>query len=157
VALPLRRQIVIFNIVIMSPVLAVMAWAGHETYQEQIQLLREETRALAAAVVVYLERGLDLKALQTVIEDIPLPDGSVITVTDERSTVLVRSVDAHQYVGLPTTPTPVRLEAVPTSNLILGVDGVERVFANDIYDSGPYLVSVGIPTAVAYHRVAPIF
>ena len=141
----------------MVPVLAVMVWAGRETYEEQIQLLREETRALAAAVVVYLERGLDVKAVQTVIQDIPLPDGAVITVTDEHSMVLARSLGADQYVGQQTTATPVSLDAVPTSNQILGVDGVERVFANDIFNRGPFLVSVGIPTAVAYDRMAPIF
>jgi C4-dicarboxylate-specific signal transduction histidine kinase len=157
VALPLRRQIVIFNIVIMVPVLGVLAWAARETYVEQIQQLREECRAMAAAVVVYLERGLDLNALQTVIHDIPLPKGSVITVTDERSTVLARSVDPVQYVGHPTTPTPVKLEEVPQFTQLVGVDGVERVFANDIFDPGPLLVSVGIPTSVAYERVAPIY
>jgi C4-dicarboxylate-specific signal transduction histidine kinase len=141
----------------MVPVLAVLAWAARETYDEQIQQLRDESRAMAATVVVYLERGLDLKALQTVIEDIPLPEGSVITITDERSTVLARSVDPDQYVGQRTTPTPVRLDEVPEYNQIVGVDGIERVFANDVFSRGPLLVSVGIPTTVAYQRVSPIY
>lgn len=156
-ALPLRRQIVIFNLVIMVPVLTVLAWAARETYDEQIQQLREETRAMAAAVVVYLERGLDLTALQTVIQDIPLPAGSVITVTDERSMVLARSVEPEQYVGRRTTTTPVLLDQFPEFTQLVGVDGVERVFANDIFSPGPWLVSVGIPTAVAYQRVAAIY
>ena len=141
----------------MLPVLAVLAWAARKTYEEQLQQLRDESRAMAATVVVYLERGLDLKALQTVIDDIPLPAGSVITVTDERSTVLARSVDPAQYVGRRTTSTPVRLDQVPAFAQLVGVDGIERVFANDIFERASWIVSVGIPTAVAYDRVAPIY
>jgi C4-dicarboxylate-specific signal transduction histidine kinase len=157
VALPLRRQIFLFNLAIVVPVLLVIGWAARETYDEQIQQLREETRAMAATVVVYLDRGLDLRSLQTVVQDIPLPEGSVITVTDERSTVLVRSANPEQYVGRRTTPNPARLEEIPAFAQIMGVDGIERVFANDVFGGGPWLISVGIPTAVAYDRVAPIY
>ena len=155
--MPLRRQIILLNIVILVPVLAVTAWAARATYDEQIQQLRDETRAMAATFVVYLERGLDLKSLQTVIQEIPLPAGSVVTVTDDRSTVLARSADPDQYVGLRTTEKPIPVQQVPTFAQLVGVDGVERVFANDVYQAGPWLVSVGIPTAVAYERVAPIY
>lgn len=156
-ALPLRRQIIILNLVIMVPVLAMLAWAARATYSEQIQQLREETRAMAATIVGYLERGLDIRALQTVIADIPLPPDSVITVTDEHATVLARSVHPEQYVGRPTTTTPLKLEQIPAYNQMVGVDGIERVFANDTFEAGPWVVSVGIPTTVAYQRVAPIY
>ena len=142
---------------IVVPVLAVLAWASRATYYEQIQQLRDESRAMAASVVVFLERGLDIKALQTVIEDIPLPPGSVITVTDRSSTVLARSVDPEQYVGLQATASPIPPSAVPAFTQLVGVDGIERVFANDVFAPGPWLISVGIPTAVAYERVAPIY
>jgi C4-dicarboxylate-specific signal transduction histidine kinase len=157
VALPLRRQIVLFNLLVIVPVFAVLAWAANETYDEQIQQLRDETRAMAGTIVVYLERGLELKALQTVIQDIPLPQDSVITVTDNRSTVLARSVEPDQYVGRRTTNTPVRVQDVPEYTVLVGVDGIERVFANDVYEPAAWLISVGIPTAVAYQRVAPIY
>ena len=156
-ALPLRRQLVLFNIVILLPVFAVLLWAARLTYNEQILQLREETGALAATMVVYLERGLDLKSLQTVIQEIPLPTGSVITVTDDQSTVLARSVDPAQYVGRRTTASPIPVTDVPEFAQLVGVDGVERVFANEVYPPDRWLVSVGIPTAVAYERVAPIF
>ena len=140
----------------MVPVFAVIVWAASLTYDEQILQLREETRALAATIVVYLERGLDLKSLQTVIQEIPLPVGSVITVTDDRSTVLARSVDPGQYVGQHTTTTPIPVTDVPAFTQLVGVDGVERVFANDVFPRARWLVSVGIPTAVANERVAPV-
>ena len=41
-ALPLRRQIILFNLAVVLPVLAIVAWAARETYEEQIQQLREE-------------------------------------------------------------------------------------------------------------------
>jgi C4-dicarboxylate-specific signal transduction histidine kinase len=157
VALPLRQQILFFNIAVLVPVFAVIVWAASLTYDEQILQLREETRALAATIVVYLERGLDLKSLQTVIQEIPLPDGSVVTVTDDRSMVLARSVHPEQYVGRRTTTTPMPVTDVPAFAQLVGVDGVERVFANDLFPRARWLVSVGIPTAVAYERVAPIY
>jgi C4-dicarboxylate-specific signal transduction histidine kinase len=141
----------------MVPVFAVIAWAASLTYDEQIQQLRDETSAMAGTVVVYLERGLDLKSLQTVIQDIPLPKGSVITVTDDRSTVLARSVDAEEFVGRRINSTPIPANEVPRFAQLVGVDGVERVFANDLFRRDRWLVSVGIPTSVAYDRVAPIY
>jgi C4-dicarboxylate-specific signal transduction histidine kinase len=156
VALPLRRQIILFNVAILVPLALVAAWSARQTYLEQLDQLGDETRALAAAVVVYLERGLDVKSLQTVIQDIPLPDGAVITLTDNEATVLARSVNPTQYVGrrVPDSGLPAAL--VPTMVQRVGVDGIERVFANDVFLKGPWLISVGIPTSVAFARVAPV-
>jgi C4-dicarboxylate-specific signal transduction histidine kinase len=156
VALPLRRQIILFNVAVLLPLAFVFAWSVRLTYLEQLDQLSVETRALAAAVVVYLERGLDVKSLQTVIQDIPLPDGSVITLTDNDATVLARSVNPERYVGrrVPDSTLPAAL--VPTLLQRVGVDGIERVFANDVFLKGPWLISVGIPTAVAYARMAPV-
>ncbi len=131
-------------------------WSARETYREQVAHLHSETRALATTIVVYLERGLDLTALQTVIGDIPLPTNSVITITDQNSTVLARSVDPGQYVGQQATPSPVPLSDVALYTQLDGVDGVERIYANTVYPQGPWLVSGGIPTAVVFERVAPI-
>ena len=155
-ALPLRRQIILFNVAILLPLGLVVAWSAWQTYLEQLDQLGVETRALAAAVVVYLERGLDVKSLQTVIQEIPLPDGSVITLTDNEATVLARSVSPERYVGrrVPDSGLPAAL--VPTMVQRTGVDGVERVFANDVFLKGPWLISVGIPTSVAFARVAPV-
>jgi C4-dicarboxylate-specific signal transduction histidine kinase len=156
VALPLRRQIILFDIAILLPLSLLLAWSARQTYLEQIDQLGIETRALAAAAVVYLERGLDVKSLQTVIQDIPLPAGSVITLTDNQANVLARSVSPEQYVGrrVPDASLPAAL--VPAQVQRMGVDGIERVFANDVFLKGPWLISVGIPTSVAFARVAPI-
>ena len=156
-AQPLRRQIVLFNLAVVVPLAVVVAWSAQQTYQEQLGQLGGETRALAAAVVVYLERGLEINDLQTVIQEIPLPAGSVITVTDDHAIVLARSVEPDLYVGHRVPDSSLRAAEVPAQTQRMGVDGIERVFANDAFPKGPMLVSVGIPTSVAWARVEPIF
>jgi signal transduction histidine kinase len=165
VAQPLRRQIIFLNLAILVPVFLVIAWSGRRTYDEQIEAVASETRSIAETVVIYLERGFQMPVLQTIIEEIPLPQQSVITVTDNRSIVLARSRDPHVYVGRPTAVEPMRVQDVPSRVIRSGVDGIERVFANTVFDPsirggtepGPLLVSVGIPTSVALQRITPIF
>jgi C4-dicarboxylate-specific signal transduction histidine kinase len=156
VALPLRRQIILLNVAIIVPVFAVIGWSARRTYQEQIDHLERETRAVAQTVVAYLERGLAIESVQTVIGAISLPDGTVITVTDANSTVLARSSQPEHYVGQRVEAHPLPISDVPEYAVREGVDDVERVFANAIYPAGPWLVSVGMPTAVAYNRVGPL-
>ena len=48
------------------------------------------------AVVGVLGLGLNLRGSQTLFSGIPLPDGSVVTLTDAQSRVLARSRDAER-------------------------------------------------------------
>ena len=110
-------------------------------------------------VVGVLGLSVHLEALERVLASIPLPPGSVVTLTDEQSVVVARSLDATQYVGRSAAPggrarNPFE---VPASAVLTGVDGVERVFGNAVVERGPWLASVGIPTAVALERTMPIF
>ncbi len=155
-AQPLRRQIVLLNIAILVHVFAIIAWSARETYREHIQQIENESRAMAATILVYLQRGLDIKAVQTVIDAIPLPNGSVITITDANSVVLARSSEPQHYVGRRVEIAPRPIGQVPRFETRAGIDGVERVYANEVFVAGPWLVSVGTPTAVAYNRVSPI-
>jgi C4-dicarboxylate-specific signal transduction histidine kinase len=156
-AQPLRRQIVFLNLLILGPVFVVMAWAARETYREQIALLETECRALAQAVVQYLERGLEMADVQTVIEVIPLPEESVITITDEGSRVLARSREPDRYVGRAIEAVALPMNEVAPFVVRPGVDGIERAYSNAVVNRGPWLVSVGIPTAVAWERIAPVY
>ena len=156
-AQPLRRQIVLLNLAVLVPVFIVIGWSAQETYREQIKQLEEESRALASTVVVYLERGLDMAAIQTVIGAIPLPTNAVITITDDRSVVLARSREPDRFVGQPIDADALPIRSVPPFVVREGVDGVERVFANAVFHGGPLLVSVGIPTTVAWERSAPVY
>jgi signal transduction histidine kinase len=157
VAQPLRRQIILVNLAVLTPVFIILAWSARKTFDEQLETLASESRSMAETVDIYLQRGLDMAALQTIIEAIPLPEGSVITVTNDQSTVLARSRDAQLYVGRPTVASPMPVREVPTRAILRGVDGIERVFANTVYDGGPLLISVGIPTSVAMQRILPIY
>ncbi len=111
------------------------------------------------AVVGVLGLAVHLEALENVLGSIPLPEGSVVTLTDARSVVVARSLEAAQYVGRPAARggTPRNPYEVPASAVLTGVDGVERVFGNGVVDRGPWLASVGIPTSVAFERTLPIW
>lgn len=110
-------------------------------------------------VVGVLALAVHLESLEQVFAQIPLPPGSVITVTDARSVVVARSLDSARFVGRPAEDGPAapRLPtAVPATDVRVGLDGTERVYGNLVVPRGPWLASVGIPTAVARARTAPI-
>jgi C4-dicarboxylate-specific signal transduction histidine kinase len=108
-------------------------------------------------VVGVLALGLNLAELQTLFRDIPLPEGSVVTLTDAASRVLARSRDADLYIGKPLVVTSTPPRNVPRTQIVTGPDGVSRFYGNAVIDRGPWLLSVGIPTSVAVARLAPLF
>jgi len=101
--------------------------------------------------------GLDLSHLQSLFKDVPLPQGSVITLTDAKSRVLARSREAERYIGRYSEAHPVSPNDVPRTQVRVGLDGVERFFGNAGIDRGPWLLSVGIPTSVVRTRLTPLF
>lgn len=103
--------------------------------------------------------SVHLEALERVLVSIPLPPGSVVTLTDANSVVVARSLDASAYVGRLAAPGGRARNPfdVPTSAILRGIDGVERVFGNSVVERGPWLASVGIPVSVAMSRTWPIF
>ena len=155
-AQPLRRQVVFLNLAILVYMFGLISWTASETYREQLQQLQNESRAMTATILVYLQRGLDIRSLQTIIEAIPLPGDSVITITDANSVVLARSLEPARYVGQKVEVAPRPITEVPPSEQRLGLDGVERVYTNAVFPAGPWLVSVGMATDVATRRVYPI-
>lgn len=110
-------------------------------------------------VVGVLGLSVHLEALERVLASIPLPPGSVVTLSDANSVVVARSLDASQYVGRAIVAkgqarNPVD---VPATAILTGADGVERVFGNAVVPRGPWLASVGIPTSIALSRTLPIY
>ena len=155
-AQPLRRQILLLNIAILVPVFVAAGWSSRVTYQEQIKQLEAEAFSLTGSIVVYLERGLDINDIRTVIGTIPLPPDAIITITDEQHMVLARNQDAQHYVGQQVEPFPSASEDPPPFAILKGTDGVDRVYSNQMFANGPWLVSAGIPTAVAQRRIQPL-
>jgi C4-dicarboxylate-specific signal transduction histidine kinase len=110
-----------------------------------------------STVVGVLGFGIDLQQLQTVFASVPLPPESVVTLGDARGRVLARSREAARYIGRQMTPRPLPPSEVPRTQLMVGVDGVERFYGNAAIDRGPWLLSVGIPRSIAEARVWPIY
>ena len=137
----------------ISPMLGGVGESAHSIF------LGYPITSLEGRVVGVIGLSLHLEALEQVLRSIPLPAGSVVTLTDKNSVVVARSLDSAKYVGRPVeAPGGAReLDTVPSSVTRTGVDGVERVFGNAVIERGPWLLSVGIPTSVARARTAPIY
>jgi signal transduction histidine kinase len=112
-----------------------------------------------AGTIGMLGLSVHLEALERVLASIPLPAGSVVTLTDLDGVVVARSLDAAQYVGRSAAPggRARNPSDVPASAVLTGVDGIERVFGNAVIERGQWLASVGIPTSVALDRTWPIY
>jgi C4-dicarboxylate-specific signal transduction histidine kinase len=108
-------------------------------------------------VIGVLGLGIDLARLQSVFSSIPLPEDSVITITDSQSRVLARSRDAERYIGTVTEPRAVPPSEVAAIQVRTGLDGIPRFYGNKAIDRGQWLLSVGIPTSIVMQRVAPLF
>jgi len=110
----------------------------------------------ARQIIGVMGFAVNLQRLQTVFGSIPLPEGSVITLTDSASRVLARSREPERYIGTvietsPRAPKDVQGQARP------GLDGVARFFGNAPIARGPWVLSVGIPLTVAMDRVRPLW
>jgi signal transduction histidine kinase len=113
----------------------------------------------SGGVIGVLGLSIHLEQLEQVLASIPLPPGSVVTLTDDRSVVVARSLDAKRYVGRSTAAPGQSRDPnlVPTTAILQGIDGIERVFGNAVVERGPWVASVGIPTSVALERTMPIY
>lgn len=139
-----------------SQVSPMLGGAGDTTHSV---MLGYPILSLDDQVVGVLGLAVHLESLEAILASIPLPDGSVVTVTDQNSVVVARSLDSTRYVGRPiATPSELQKPAnVPATVIRTGVDGIERVFSNAVVTRGPWVASVGIPVSVATSRTTPIF
>lgn len=147
------KSVAITNRAQVSPMLGGVGESAHAI------VLGYPITSIEGNVVGVIGLSLHLEALEQVLRSIPLPAGSVVTLTDKNSMVVARSLDSAKYVGRPVeAPGAAReFDTVPSSVIRTGVDGVERVFGNAVVERGPWLASVGIPTSVARARTAPIY
>jgi C4-dicarboxylate-specific signal transduction histidine kinase len=109
------------------------------------------------AIVGVLGFGLDLMHLQMLFASVPLPEGSVVTLTDASSRVISRSHEAERYIGTAITRNPAKPKDVAAATMQVGLDGVPRFFGNAVVARGPWLMSVGIPTSVAVQRLTGLW
>jgi C4-dicarboxylate-specific signal transduction histidine kinase len=119
-------------------------------------VLSYPVRNVQGVLVGVLGLGLNLTRLQTLFSDIPLPEGSVVTLTDKGSRVLARSRDAERYIGKLIGPNPTAPRDVPRTQVRASLDNIERTYGNAVVDRGPWLLSVGIPTSLAATRAGRV-
>lgn len=115
--------------------------------------VNDETGALVGVLAL----GLHVMQFQGFFHVIPLPEGSVVTLTDAKSRVLARSLDAERYLGKVITQNGASPRDVARSQELTGLDGVERFYGNAVVDRGPWVLSVGIPSRVAIARAMPLW
>jgi signal transduction histidine kinase len=100
---------------------------------------------------------ITLQSLQNALAALPLPEGSVVTVTDRESRVLVRTLDPEHTIGQLLHPGQQSFADAPPDGERSGPDGVSRVYGDVIAEKGPWLVSVGIPVSVAATKATSLW
>ena len=115
--------------------------------------VRDSTQLVVGALGFFV----DLKTIQESLGAIPVPDGSVVTVSDGEGRILARSQDAGRYAGrlLPVDLRPADRVRAPVERA--DVDGIRRMYGEARVDNGPWLVSVGIPMSLAFNRAASLW
>jgi C4-dicarboxylate-specific signal transduction histidine kinase len=137
VARPLREQFAVATLLLLIPVAGVITWSARLTYADQVIELRRESNRLAYAVAAHLDAlepvtTVDAARLKSFLDRIPLPAGSFLTITDETGKMITSHND----------PGP-NVEEFAKESAIAG--------------RGPWTVTVGIPTAVAWARTTLLY
>jgi C4-dicarboxylate-specific signal transduction histidine kinase len=110
------------------------------------------------SVAGVIDFEINLPGLQNLFTSIPLPDGSVITLTDRRGLVLARSRDADRFIGTTMEVSPPDSPgAAPRMSSGADIDGVDRLFASAAVDRGAWVMTVGIPGSAVEARLWPLW
>jgi PAS domain S-box-containing protein len=111
----------------------------------------------AGQVLAVVLAALDLAWLDQLAAEMKLPEGSVVTVTDRKGTILVRYPDSQNWVGksVPNAPmTKKVLSQKEGTTEAISLDGVERLYAFTTLESGTVApdvhVRIGVPKTVAF-------
>lgn len=129
---------------------------GHPSGKPTI-MLGYPVRDEGGATIGVLGIELHLEQLQKIFATVPLPEGSVITLSDRSSRVLARSLDPERFIGTTISQTPADPKQVPETVTATGADGIVRLYGNAVVDRGPWLMSVGIPQHVALDQLMPLW
>ncbi len=115
-----------------------------------VVVLAHPVREADGRVAAVMALAIRLSELQSVFGRIPLPEGSIITVTDRSGRILARNVEAAGQIGAEAGLA--FADRADEPSVSVGSDGVERVSGRASVKRGPWLLSVGIPTDVAVAR-----
>jgi len=100
---------------------------------------------------------VSLQSLQDALARLPLPEGSVVTVSDHEGRILARTLNGDRTVG---ELINANVRPFSSANLVeerIGIDGVRRMYAFVMAEQGPWLVSVGIPMSFALAKAMSLW
>ena len=108
-----------------------------------------------------LYAALDLTWLKSIASEAQLPPGSAVTLIDRDGTVLARYPDDGKWAGENLAQAPLLRQMLASSSPATaegkGPDGVQRLYAfgplRGLGQSGNLILSIGIPSAVAFAEV----
>ena len=107
----------------------------------------------AGKVLAVVFAAMDLEALDTFVNDIDLPPGSILTTVDAHGGIISRRPDPESWFGKRVPPAMMQAMTAPAASAaaitLRGADGVERLhsFARvGVPTLSDYTVTIGIPT-----------
>jgi C4-dicarboxylate-specific signal transduction histidine kinase len=115
--------------------------------------VRNDSNELTGVLVL----GLDLINLESVFASVPLPEGSVISVSDRDGVVIARSAGSDEYIGASSGSPRIASGTAASTSLRTGDDGIERFYGDVAARQGNWTVSVGIPRNVVPARLRPMW
>jgi C4-dicarboxylate-specific signal transduction histidine kinase len=153
--LPLRRQLVIANLMIAAPVAALIAWSALATLRERKDELASLAQTVANLTAAHLGREASPSSLPGIIPALNLPPDSVVSVADHTGRILVQNVKTESGAFLygERRERAGRREPLVST----GADGVRRQHAEALVDGGAWIVSVGLPLSVAFEGAARVW
>jgi PAS domain S-box-containing protein len=128
---------------------------GRQSKQLVVSIARpveDRTGRLRAVLVA----GTILEHFQDALRVKELPRGSVVTIANQKGIVIARSVDGPNWIARDISQSAQvmrHLAAKDISEVVVWPDGVERITGSATAHSAPWLVSVGLPTDIAYSAV----
>ena len=106
-----------------------------------------------AALICYVNP----QRMQDLFGVLPLPAGSVVAVTDAERRVVVSSLDPDVYVGKVQDLGTASGDEEESPSQRVALDGARRMYGQARVSGPPWLVSVGIPAAVARDRAMALW
>lgn len=108
--------------------------------------------------------AIDLSRYGRLIENVKLPEWSMLTIYDHNNIRLYRSSEWEKYIGIPDLPEMIKHVSSETDQVFseYGVDGAKRIYAFKKYylkdNSPPYLyMRIGIPEYQVTKRIRETF
>jgi C4-dicarboxylate-specific signal transduction histidine kinase len=151
-ALSLRRQLLFAISFLLIPLLAAVTWSGWLSFRERRNELGQQAEILARTIAGFVDS--DAHSLAAALARIPVPDESIVVVTDAEGQVL-----AHRGGAWPARVRPVPPGSAPSRRAIRSVDpdGVERMHRQVLSVNGRRVVLVGLPVSLAFDRALTLW